>query len=281
MTETIASPSMTDPRKNEAILSVRQVEKTFGSRTSATKALAGVSFDIQAGEFVAVMGPSGSGKSTLLNCIATIDRVSCGEISITGKSITQMSRHGRAKFRRDELGFIFQDFNLLDTLTGFENIALALSIKKVPARSATERIHAIADALGIRHVLDRYPAQMSGGEKQRVAAARAVVTNPKLILADEPTGALDSRSAAVLLEVLGKLNEQMGATIMMVTHDSLAASYASRVLFLRDGRLFNEIRRGDIARKEFYARIMEVVSFLGGEVTAIETAFGANAEAKA
>lgn len=271
MTEVVATPSLSNLWGSDALLCVRQVEKTFGKHTSTTRALAGVSFDIQKGEFVAIMGPSGSGKSTLLNCIATIDRVSSGDISIDGRSITQMSRRKLAKFRRDELGFIFQDFNLIDTLTGFENIALALSIRKISHQDITERVHAIASTLGIEGTLDRFPVQMSGGERQRVAAARAVVASPKLVLADEPTGALDSRSASILLEVLESLNKEWDATIMMVTHDSFAASFAKRVLFLRDGKLFNEIRRGSSSRKEFYTRIMEVVSFLGGEVEPFRT----------
>lgn len=266
MTEMTATPQLT-PHSERTILSVRQVEKTFGTRDSITRALAGVSFNVAAGEFVAVMGPSGSGKTTLLNCVATIDRVTTGQILVAGRDITQMGRRSLAKFRRDELGFIFQDFNLIDTLTGFENIAMALTIKGAPAAGIPDRVRTMANTLGVIGVLDRYPHQMSGGEKQRIAAARAVISDPKLILADEPTGALDSRSSAVMLEVLETMNQQFGATIMMVTHDSYAASFASRVLFLRDGKLFNEIRRGAMTREEFFARIMEVVSFLGSEAT--------------
>lgn len=209
------------------ILSVRSIEKVFGSRDSVTHALAGVSFDVAAGEFVGIMGPSGSGKTTLLNCVSTIDTVTSGHIIVGGRDITGMSKRQLAKFRRDDLGFIFQDSNLLDTLTGFENISLALTIKGEPAR--------------------------------------AMVTDPKLILADEPTGALDSRAATVMLEIMEMMNEQMGATIMMVTHDAFAASYTNRVLFIKDGAVFNELRRGDESRDAFFARIMEVVSFLGGE----------------
>lgn len=247
------------------MLSVRQVQKTFGAKDSATRALAGLSFDVAEGEFVAIMGPSGSGKTTLLNCIATIDKVTMGQIIIGGRDITQLSRRSLAKFRRDSLGFIFQDFNLLDTLTGFENIAMALTIKGEPSSSIPQRVNSIAQTLGVEAELNRYPYQMSGGQKQRVAAARAIVGDPKLILADEPTGALDSRNSAVMLEVMEEMNRQLGATILMVTHDSFAASYADRVLFLRDGVLFNEVRRGDLNRETFFARIMEVVSFLGGE----------------
>ncbi len=248
-------------------LSVRQAKKVYGSRDSVTHALDGVSFDVAQGEFVGVMGPSGSGKTTLLNCVSTIDKVTSGQIIVDGKDITTLSKRALAKFRRDELGFIFQDFNLLDTLNAMENIALALTIKHVAPSQVTTRVQNIAAALGVAEVLKRYPNQMSGGQKQRVAAARAIVGDPKLILADEPTGALDSRSAAVLLETLEMMNQKMGATIMMVTHDSYAASFTNRVLFIKDGRLFNEIRRGALSREEFFARIMEVVAFLGGEVS--------------
>ena len=247
------------------ILSVRSIEKVFGSRDSVTHALAGVSFDVAAGEFVGIMGPSGSGKTTLLNCVSTIDTVTSGHIIVGGRDITGMSKRQLAKFRRDDLGFIFQDSNLLDTLTGFENISLALTIKGEPARAIPGKVNAMAARLGVDGVLQKYPYQMSGGQKQRVAAARAMVTDPKLILADEPTGALDSRAATVMLEIMEMMNTQMGATIMMVTHDAFAASYTSRVLFIKDGAVFNELRRGDESRDAFFARIMEVVSFLGGE----------------
>ena len=247
------------------ILSVRSIEKVFGSRDSVTHALAGVSFDVAAGEFVGIMGPSGSGKTTLLNCVSTIDTVTSGHIIVGGRDITGMSKRQLAKFRRDDLGFIFQDSNLLDTLTGFENISLALTIKGEPARAIPGKVNAMAARLGVDGVLQKYPYQMSGGQKQRVAAARAMVTDPKLILADEPTGALDSRAATVMLEIMEMMNEQMGATIMMVTHDAFAASYTNRVLFIKDGAVFNELRRGDESRDAFFSRIMEVVSFLGGE----------------
>ncbi len=247
------------------ILSVRNVEKMFGSRDSVTRALAGVSFDVASGEFVGIMGPSGSGKTTLLNCVSTIDTVTSGNIIVGGRDITGMSRRALAKFRRDDLGFIFQDSNLLDTLTGFENISLALTIKGEPSRAISGKVNAMAARLGVDQVLQKYPYQMSGGQRQRIAAARAMVTDPKLILADEPTGALDSRSAAVMLEIMEMMNQQLGATIMMVTHDAFAASYTNRVLFIKDGAVFNELRRGDESRDAFFARIMEVVSFLGGE----------------
>lgn len=246
------------------ILSVRSIEKVFGSRDSVTHALAGVSFDVAAGEFVGIMGPSGSGKTTLLNCVSTIDTVTSGHIIVGGRDITGMSKRQLAKFRRDDLGFIFQDSNLLDTLTGFENISLALTIKGEPARAIPGKVNAMAARLGVDGVLQKYPYQMSGGQKQRVAAARAMVTDPKLILADEPTGALDSRAATAMLEIMEMMKPRW-VTIMMVTHDAFAASYTSRVLFIKDGAVFNELRRGDESRDAFFARIMEVVSFLGGE----------------
>ncbi len=247
------------------ILSVRNVEKVFGGRQNLMYALAGVGFDVARGEFVAIMGPSGSGKTTLLNCISTIDRPSSGRILINDSDITTMSKSKLSAFRRDELGFIFQDSNLLDTLTGMENIALALTIKGARPAIITQRIEDIARTLNVTDSLKQYPGQMSGGQKQRVAAARAIVADPSLILADEPTGALDSRNATIMLETLSMLNKSLNATILMVTHDAYAASFSDRVLFLSDGKLFNEIRQGSLTREEYFARIMEVVTFLGGE----------------
>ena len=247
------------------LLSVRDVRKVYGSREAVTRALDDVSFDIAQGEFVGVMGPSGSGKSTLLNCISTIDTVTSGNIILNGLDITQLRSRQLSKFRRDDLGFIFQDANLLDTLTGFENIALALTIKGEKADSVRAKVDRTAGLLGVADVLQKYPRQMSGGQRQRVAAARAIVADPKLVLADEPTGALDSRNAAVLLETLEVLNEKLHATIMMVTHDAVAASYADRILFIKDGKLFNELRRGDSSRTDFYQRILEVQAFLSGK----------------
>ena len=247
------------------LLSVRDVQKVYGSREAITRALDDVSFDICEGEFVGVMGPSGSGKSTLLNCISTIDAVTSGSIILNGRDITQLRSRQLSKFRRDDLGFIFQDANLLDTLTGFENLALALTIKCEKADSVRAKVDRTADLLGVADVLQKYPRQMSGGQRQRVAAARAIVADPKLVLADEPTGALDSRNAAVLLETLEVLNEKLHATIMMVTHDAVAASYADRILFIKDGKLFNELRRGDDDRTDFYQRILEVQAFLSGK----------------
>lgn len=268
MTEVYATPQISAMRPDAArpILSVRQVEKVYGSRGSVTRALDNISFDVMPGEFVGIMGPSGSGKTTLLNCVATIDTVTGGHILVDGRDITGLRSRSLAQFRRDDLGFVFQDSNLLDTLTGFENIALALTVKGEHVNAVQPKVEAIAATLGVTDVLDKHPYQMSGGQKQRVAAARAIVADPKLVLADEPTGALDSRAAAVMLDTLTMMNRDLGATIMMVTHDSFAASFASRILFIKDGTLFNEIRRGDAMRADFFKRIMEVVAFLGGDV---------------
>ena len=257
--------NVNQPDGRNVLLSVRNVSKVYGSREAVTHALDDVSFDIREGEFVGVMGPSGSGKSTLLNCISTIDTVTSGNIILNGLDITQLRSRQLSKFRRDDLGFIFQDANLLDTLTGFENIALALTIKGEKADAVRVKVERTATLLGVTDVLQKYPRQMSGGQRQRVAAARAIVADPKLVLADEPTGALDSRNTAVLLETLDVLNTKLHATIMMVTHDAVAASYADRILFIKDGKLFNELRRGDGARTDFYQRILEVQAFLSGK----------------
>lgn len=267
MAETIATPSaqVIGAHASSALLSVQHVEKVFGGKNNLTHALDGVSLDVASGEFVAIMGPSGSGKTTLLNCISTVDRPSNGRILVKGRDITTLSSRALAKFRRDELGFIFQDSNLLDTLTGFENIALALTIKGAPSSQIPARVNDIAHKLGVAQSLTHYPNQMSGGQRQRIAAARAIVCDPSLILADEPTGALDSHNATVMLETLEGMNQNFGATILMVTHDAYAASFTNRVLFLSDGRIFNEVHRGALTREEYFGRIMEVVTFLGGE----------------
>lgn len=265
MSEVIATPSFETSGAGAPLLSVQHVEKVFGRQGSLTRALDGVSLDVPRGEFVAIMGPSGSGKTTLLNCISTIDRPSGGRILVNGNDVTRLGSRALAKFRRDELGFIFQDSNLVDTLTGFENISLALTIKGTPSSQVTARVNEIAMRLGVASSLKQYPNQMSGGQRQRVAAARAIVCDPSLILADEPTGALDSHNATIMLETLEGMNKEFNATIMVVTHDAYAASFTSRTLFLSDGRIFNEIRRGDLPREEYFTRIMEVVTFLGGE----------------
>lgn len=248
------------------ILKLDNVEKYYGNKANLTKAVDKISFSVEKGEFVGIMGASGSGKTTLLNCISTIDRVTAGHIYVGEKDITTIRGNELNKFRREELGFIFQDFNLLDTLTAYENIALALSIQNVKPKEIDSRIKEVAKRLGIEEVLNKYSYQMSGGQKQRVAAARALITNPKLILADEPTGALDSKSSRYLLESMKEMNEGLAATILMVTHDAFTASYASRVIFIKDGKIFNEIRRGEDTRKQFFNRIIEVVTVLGGSL---------------
>ena len=251
----------------KTILSVENIEKYYGNRGNITKAIDNISFKVQEGEFVGVMGPSGSGKTTLLNCISTIDTVTSGHIHINDLDITKLKRNDLSSFRRKELGFIFQDFNLLDTLTAYENIALALTIQKVNPKDIDQRIQEVSRRLNIQDTLSKYPYQLSGGQKQRVASARALITNPSLILADEPTGALDSKSARMLLDCMESLNEEFHATIMMVTHDAFTASYAHRILFIKDGKIFNEIIRKNQSRKEFFNQIIEVVTLLGGDTS--------------
>lgn len=250
----------------EKILRIVNIEKYYGNKTNITKAVDNISFNVDDGEFVVIMGASGSGKSTLLNCISTIDRVTSGHIYLKGQDITKLKGRQLTKFRRDSLGFIFQDFNLLDTLTAFENIALALTIKKTNYKLIDDKVNKIASALGIKEILNKYPYELSGGQKQRVACARAIVTNPDLILADEPTGALDSKSARLLLESLNTLNQKLNATILMVTHDCFTASYGDRVIFIKDGKIFSEIVKGNHSRKEFFNMIMDVQTVLGGEL---------------
>jgi putative ABC transport system ATP-binding protein len=252
--------------KMKEILQVKDIEKYYGNKGNVTKAINNISFNVEEGEFVGIMGPSGSGKTTLLNCISTVDNITTGNIKINGKEITKLKSKSIEKFRREELGFIFQDFNLLDTLTAFENIALALTIQEgKKAKNIRDRVLEVARKLDIEEVLSKFPYEMSGGQKQRVAAARAIITNPSLILADEPTGALDSKASRLLLDSFEKLNEEMNATILMVTHDAFTASYAHRILFIKDGRVFNELIRGNDSRKEFFNRIIEVVTLLGGD----------------
>ncbi|MDO4288070.1 MAG: ABC transporter ATP-binding protein [Eubacterium sp.] len=250
--------------KTQAILSVQHIEKYYGSKGNLTKAVDDISFEVERGEYIGIMGASGSGKTTLLNCVSTIDTVTAGHIYIGGRDITALKAKQLAHFRREELGFIFQDFNLLDTLTAYENIALALTILKVPAKTIDKRVKTVAKRLDVYDILDKYPYQISGGQKQRVASARAIITKPALILADEPTGALDSKSARMLLETFDTLNEQLAATILMVTHDAFTASWCKRILFIKDGKIFNELIRGDDSRKVFFNRIIDVVSLLGG-----------------
>lgn len=247
------------------VLEVAHLEKVYGALGNVTRALNDVNFTVNRGEFVGIMGASGSGKSTLLNCVSTIDSATSGTIRINGQDVTRMKQAKLSQFRREELGFIFQDSNLLDTLTARENIALPLTIAHTNSAEISTRVQDVAARLSISQVLDKYPYQMSGGQQQRVAAARALVTDPTMIMADEPTGALDSKSARLLLESLEALNRRLRATVLMVTHDSFAASYTSRVLFIRDGKIFTELRRGDTDRREFFDRIMEVVAMMGGE----------------
>ena len=250
----------------ESILKVERIEKYYGNRSSLTKAIDDISFDVRKSEFVAIMGASGSGKTTLLNVISTIDKVTSGHIWVGNVDITKLKDNDLNKFRREELGFIFQDFNLLDTLTAYENIALALSIQNVPFDEIDKRIKKVAYDLDIINVLNKYPYQMSGGQKQRVASARAIIINPKLILADEPTGALDSKSSKMLLDRFNYLNDELKATILMVTHDAFTASYANRVIFIKDGKIFKELHKGDATRKEFFDKIIDVVTLLGGNL---------------
>lgn len=250
----------------ENVLEVKQIEKYYGNKSNLTKAIDNISFRVEKGEFVGIMGASGSGKTTLLNCISTIDQVTAGSIVIHQKDITKLKGNTLNQFRREELGFIFQDFNLLDTLTAYENIALALTIQKVKSKEIETRVKDVAAKLGITEILNKYPYQVSGGQKQRIASARAIITNPKLILADEPTGALDSKAARQLLEIFEYLNEKLQATILMVTHDAFTASYADRIIFIKDGKIFNELVKGEDSRKQFFEKIIEVQTLLGGDL---------------
>ena len=246
------------------ILSLEHIQKYYGNQGNITKAINDISFCVTSGEFVGIMGASGSGKTTLLNCISTIDTVSAGHIYLDGTDVTEINPKELARFRRQNLGFVFQDFNLLDTLTISENISLALTINKVPADQISGKVHETAESLNITDILDKYPYQVSGGQKQRCACARAIINKPKLILADEPTGALDSHSSQMLLSTIQTINEQLGATILMVTHDAFTASYADRILFLKDGEIFTEIQKGNDSRKVFFEKILSVLTMIGG-----------------
>lgn len=246
------------------ILKLEHIQKYYGNQGNITKAINDISFSVEAGEFVGIMGASGSGKTTLLNCISTIDTVSAGHIYLDGTDITEIKEKEIARFRRENLGFIFQDFNLLDTLTISENISLALTINHVPAVEIEAKVAEIAYSLNISDILEKYPYQVSGGQKQRCACARAIINKPKLVLADEPTGALDSHSSQMLLATMQDINENRGATILMVTHDAFTASYANRILFLRDGEIYAEILKGNSSRKEFFEKILDVLTVMGG-----------------
>lgn len=247
-----------------AILKLEHIQKYYGNGENITKAIQDISFSVDEGEFLGIMGASGSGKTTLLNCISTIDTVSAGHIYLEGTDITEIKPKSLARFRRENLGFVFQDFNLLDTLTISENIALALAINKTPAADVEPRVLALARKLNISDILGKYPYQVSGGQKQRCACARAIVNNPKLLMADEPTGALDSHSSQMLLSTIQSINEQLGATIIMVTHDAFTASYASRILFLQDGEIFTEMHKGNDSRSTFFNKILNVLTVMGG-----------------
>ena len=246
------------------ILKLEHIQKFYGNQGNLTKAIHDISFSVNAGEFVGIMGASGSGKTPLLNCISTIDTASAGHIFLDETDVTEMKDKELARFRRENLGFVFQDFNLLDTLTISENIALALTINHTAAGQIPGRVKEIAEILNISDILEKYPYQVSGGQKQRCACARAIINDPKLLLADEPTGALDSHSSQLLLGTMQRINEQLGTTILMVTHDAFSASYANRILFLQDGEIFTELRKGSASRKEFFEKILNVLTLMGG-----------------
>ncbi|MCM3537572.1 ABC transporter ATP-binding protein [Priestia endophytica] len=248
----------------KTILKARNIQKVFGTRGNVYRALEDINLEIQEGEFIGIMGPSGAGKSTLLNIFSTIDTPTAGEIMISEQNIVNMKEKELSDFRRDKLGFIFQDYNLLDTLTVKENILLPLALAKVSAAEIEKRVNDIAKTFGISDLLDKYPYHISGGQKQRTAAARAIIANPALVLADEPTGALDSKSAKSLLESLTKLNREREATIMMVTHDAFAASFCKRVLFIKDGSIAAGIYKGEKERQGFFEQILHVLASIGG-----------------
>ena len=249
----------------EPILQVEHLVREYGGRGSLTRAIDDVSFEVEQGEFVGIMGASGSGKSTLLNCVSTIDTPTGGRIYVEGREVTRLKPKQISRFRRERLGFVFQDCNLLDTLTAFENIALALTIRRVAPGLVEKKVRETAQLLEIGDCMDKYPYQMSGGQRQRTAAARAIVTDPALVLADEPTGALDSKSAKLLLDRFEALNRQREATILMVTHDAFTASYCHRILFLQDGAVLTQLERGERSRRDFFRQIIGVVTQLGGD----------------
>lgn len=245
------------------MLKVSNVSKIYGDKL-AYRALSGLDLAVEQGEFVGIMGPSGSGKTTLLNLVATIDQPTSGQILIHGSNPHQLGKSQLAKFRRRELGFIFQDFNLLHTLTVAENIVLPLTLDGASVKSMQSKLHDIAEKLGITAILNKRTYEISGGQAQRTAIARSVIHSPKLLLADEPTGNLDSKAARDVMTTLEKLNRQDNATLLLVTHDAVAASYCNRVLFIKDGQLFTEIHRGD-QRKAFFQKIIDTLSLLGGD----------------
>ena len=246
------------------VLEARNLKKVYGSRGNLYPALNGIDLQIKEGEFVGIMGPSGAGKTTLLNLVASIDSPTGGSIMIDGNNLVTMNEEQLADFRREKLGFLFQDFNLLDTLTVKENVVLPLALARMPFTEIEARVDQVAALLGIQDILDKYPYEISGGQKQRAAAARAIIHNPRLVMADEPTGALDSRSSTELLQCLADFNQRYAATIMMVTHDAFAASYCQRILFIKDGILFSELVRGG-TRKDFFPKILDVLAVMGGD----------------
>lgn len=248
------------------MLQVNAIEKYYGSKNNVTKALDRISFHVEEGEFIAIMGASGSGKTTLLNCISTIDTVSAGHILLNEEDISELPPAELARFRREKLGFVFQDFNLLDTLTVEENIGLALTINHENPHVVRDKVQDVSMRLGIDDILNKFPYQISGGQKQRAACARAMVAGQSLILADEPTGALDSKASRNLLEIMSRMHREMHATILMVTHDAYSAGYATRVLFLKDGKLYNELLRGTRPKSVFYHEILDVLGLLGGDI---------------
>lgn len=250
------------------ILNINHVTKYYGSGSVVTKALDGISFSVAQGEFTAIMGTSGSGKSTLLNVIATIDRVSSGDIYIGESLVSEMKEDELSAFRRDQLGFIFQDYNLLDTLTVGENIVLPLNLKKEDQKTTRQKLNHVAEALGVFEQLGKFPKELSGGQRQRAACARAIITDPALVLADEPTGALDSENSKALMQTFSMMNERLGSTILMVTHDPVVGSYADRVLFLKDGKIWSEVLKGERTRREMYREILNVTAALGGDTDA-------------
>ena len=248
----------------EPILYIENLTKAYGNVPNQTKALNGITFQVMPGEFLGIMGSSGSGKSTLLNCIATVIKPSGGSIIMEGEKLNSLRGKALAEYRGKKIGYLFQSFELLDNLTGRENILLPTSLHGVSEKESMQRLNQLSEYLEISEVLDKFPTQMSGGQRQRVAAARAMILHPKMILADEPTGALDSKNAKNIMEKLSGLNRDEQATILMVTHDSNAASFCKRILFIQDGVIFHELRRGDETQNAFYERILKVMAQLGG-----------------
>lgn len=256
---------MNEWHEQETVLHARNVHKSYGSKGAAQQVLKGIDLRVLRKEFVGIMGPSGSGKTTLLNVLATIDRTTDGTILIENEDISSMNNTALSAFRRNKLGFIFQDYNLLDTLTVKENILLPISLSKISKKKAEREFNAIAEVLGIKELSQKYPYEISGGQKQRTAAGRALIHQPSIIFADEPTGALDSKSASSLLSVMEEVNRERQVTIIMVTHDPVASSYCNRVVFLKDGKIYSELYRGDKSRQSFFKEIIDVQAVLGGD----------------